>query len=266
MPNYWNPLGNPKYPGYTTCAMGPNWLDLVLTKSPANTMFYNFAHGGATVDGDLPGFNHEDFDFTGQVNDFLKVISKRPYLKWTETNRCVICASSQKKTNIPSIFTVWFGTNDLFGSYNEWDDGASTPPAIFKSYFANINRLVGAGAKRIIIYTMDPVDRTPNFVGNDKQPTARAAAERWNRELLEGLAVSKMMYPAVHFETFDTYSLFELVLDRPTVFGAPNATCHNDDAKSCLWTDQYHPGLAIQKVLGDAAFDKFTQVGFYDTV
>ncbi|KAI1333235.1 hypothetical protein F5Y16DRAFT_407165 [Xylariaceae sp. FL0255] len=45
---------------------------------------------------------------------------------------------------------------------------------------------------------------------------------------------------------------FTTVLSDPTAYGAPDATCYNSDGYSCLWYDNYHPGLVIHEFLGQA--------------
>jgi hypothetical protein len=46
-----NPLGNPTYPGYTATG-GANWIDAAtVTYNHSIVLTYNFAYGGATIDG-----------------------------------------------------------------------------------------------------------------------------------------------------------------------------------------------------------------------
>ena len=33
------------------------------------------------------------------------------------------------------------------------------------------------------------------------------------------------------------------VLNDPTAYGFPDATCINDDGTSCVWWNNYHPGM-----------------------
>jgi phospholipase/lecithinase/hemolysin len=53
-------------------------------------------------------------------------------------------------------------------------------------------------------------------------------------------------------QLFDTTPTFDTVLNNPTAYGAPDATCVNGDGKSCLWADTYHPGLVIHELLAKA--------------
>lgn len=45
---------------------------------------------------------------------------------------------------------------------------------------------------------------------------------------------------------------FYEAINNPTAFGAPNATCYNADGVSCLWFNDYHPGVAIQGLVAKA--------------
>jgi hypothetical protein len=38
------------------------------------------------------------------------------------------------------------------------------------------------------------------------------------------------------------------ILDYPERHGFPNATCINDDGVSCIWWNDYHPGLKYHRL------------------
>lgn len=38
------------------------------------------------------------------------------------------------------------------------------------------------------------------------------------------------------------------VLDAPTTYGFPDATCVNADGATCVWWDDYHPGHKYHKL------------------
>jgi len=48
-------------------------------------------------------------------------------------------------------------------------------------------------------------------------------------------------------------------VDNPTAFGANStgATCFDSDGSTCLWWNNYHPGLAIQKLVGAAVAESW---------
>ena len=63
----------------------------------------------------------------------------------------------------------------------------------------------------------------------------------------------------------DQTPIYSNILDDPKSHGAPNATCYNDDGYSCLWWNNFHPGLAIQSAVGQAVYEALnTRVGGED--
>jgi phospholipase/lecithinase/hemolysin len=48
----------------------------------------------------------------------------------------------------------------------------------------------------------------------------------------------------------DASAAYYEALDDPARFGAPDDMCENLDGKSCLWWNNYHPGMAIHRLLG----------------
>lgn len=43
---------------------------------------------------------------------------------------------------------------------------------------------------------------------------------------------------------------YETAIANPQKYGAPDATCTNEDGVSCLWWNNYHPGIQIHRLLG----------------
>jgi phospholipase/lecithinase/hemolysin len=76
--------------------------------------------------------------------------------------------------------------------------------------------------------------------------------QTYNTKLASRLATFKASHRDVTAQLFDTAPTFKTVLDNPTAYGAPDATCVNGDGRSCLWADTYHPGLVIHELLARA--------------
>lgn len=53
----------------------------------------------------------------------------------------------------------------------------------------------------------------------------------------------------------DTWAPFNKALENPTRYGAPNASCYNADGVSCLWFNDYHPGVEINRLVAAGAAD-----------
>lgn len=105
-------------------------------------------------------------------------------------------------------------------------------------------------------------DRAPAIIYQpaDRVASLRSDIKTYNAQLASRLAAFKAAHPDVAARLFDTTASFTAVLDHPTMYGAPDATCVNGDGKSCLWADTYHPGLVIHERLAQALVGA---VGFF---
>lgn len=74
----------------------------------------------------------------------------------------------------------------------------------------------------------------------------------YNDALASGLANFSSANSGVTAKLIDTSIPFQTAIDNPTAYGAPNATCYNSDGTSCLWYNDYHPGIAINKLVAEA--------------
>lgn len=104
-PNRDNPLGNPSYPGATS-ADGPNYVDfLTTTYNQSFIETFNLGYGGATIDPSLVSspYGYIVQSFRQQVQDeFLPTYASNSGVQWSGSN---------------SLFTVFFGINDVILSY-----------------------------------------------------------------------------------------------------------------------------------------------------
>ena len=98
-------MGNPPYPGYTSCD-GPNYIDfLTNTYNESYIQAYNLAYGGATIDASIvmSGFGPTVRSFTDQVeHEFLRTYVNNSEVPWTASN---------------SLFLIFFGINDVTNSF-----------------------------------------------------------------------------------------------------------------------------------------------------
>jgi hypothetical protein len=128
-PNPENPLGNPAYPG-STSSNGPNYVDfLTTTYNRSYIQAYNLGFGGATVDPSLVASSFGDIvqSFRQQVQEeFLPTYAHNPAVAWTPAH---------------SLFTIFFGINDVILSYAERN--SSLNYAIIKSYEALVHQVSG---------------------------------------------------------------------------------------------------------------------------
>lgn len=50
----------------------------------------------------------------------------------------------------------------------------------------------------------------------------------------------------------DTQAPLNLAIQNPTTYRASSALCYNSDGKTCLWFNDYHPGMAIRNLVAKA--------------
>ncbi len=93
-----------------------------------------------------------------------------------------------------------------------------------------------------------------------QQPEGSRAQEaivikQYNDLIASKLANFTTTNSGVTVKIVDTAVPFNTALGNPKAYGAPNATCYNSDGKSCLWFNDYHPGIAINKLVAAAVAD-----------
>ena len=60
---------------------------------------------------------------------------------------------------------------------------------------------------------------------------------------------------------YDSWSFMTKILDDPTAYGFPNATCIDDDGTSCIWWNNYHPGMKYHLLQAEDMKPKLTKLG-----
>lgn len=97
----------------------------------------------------------------------------------------------------------------------------------------------------------------------DRLNDLRSNITAYNGALGTRLTTFKAANSGVTAQVFNTTPSFQTVLSNPTSYGASSdTTCYNSDGTSCVWYDNYHPGQAIQKLVGQAFVAAFTGTFF----
>lgn len=139
-PNPENPLGNPPYPGSTSCN-GPNYVDfLTTTYNRSYIETYNFGFGGATIDPLLAPSPYGEVvqSFKQQVQyEFLPTYGDKAAVPWSSAD---------------SLFTIFFGINDVIRTQAQQNDNLNYD--IIKSYEALIHQ----------VRSLPPYSSTPNVL------------------------------------------------------------------------------------------------------
>ncbi|KAH8649670.1 hypothetical protein BGZ60DRAFT_422074 [Tricladium varicosporioides] len=245
LPSTSNTIGNPAFPG-ATLAGGINWIGhLTQTYNTSLTLTYNYAVSGATVDSAIVApFVSSATPMTDQVSQFLSPIgpsTKPATAPWTAEN---------------SLFSVFFGINDIQWSYNGTGPRPDVYEKVAKAMEGQVGKLWNVGARRFLIMGVPPFDRTPYHLNNSTatiRTDISSAISIYNSLITSTLTSFQALHPASSFTFVNMTGVFLEALNNPEKYGAgkDGATCLNVDGKSCLWWDFFHPGLAIQKLMAE---------------
>ncbi|KAK3688966.1 putative cellulose-binding GDSL lipase/acylhydrolase [Podospora appendiculata] len=239
-PSAGNPLGNPALPGWTASG-GLNWVGFLASQFNASTLLsYNFAYGGATTNASLvTPYATTVLSFIDQVAQFSSSIASHPsYAPWTAAD---------------TLVGVWMGVNDVGNAW--WQSDLTTLlNSIMDSYFGQLQIIYNAGARNFVLLTVPPIDKTPLMLAETAESRAGEASciAQYNDLIATRLAAFQAKNSGVVARIVDTGVPFNAAINNPTAYGAPNATCDNSDGVSCLWFNNYHPGIAINKIVAAA--------------
>ncbi|KAF5027011.1 hypothetical protein F66182_886 [Fusarium sp. NRRL 66182] len=254
-PSATNPLGNPAFPGRTS-ANGPNWVGhLTATYNASSFLTYNYGASGATLD--ISIVNNNGYDVIQEINDdFL------PY----HTEGKTFASES-------SLFAVWIGINDIANSYLNGDPDVNAD--IFASFRYRIDTLWEAGARNFLLLTVPPLEQAPRITGSSASatriPLIASATQDWNKRVNAFQKRIKYLHPTATVFVYDTYPLFERVMDDPSHYketaiykdttsycsayqnGTPEMDTKLDEcdyaADEYFWLNSFHPTSAMHKLL-----------------
>jgi phospholipase/lecithinase/hemolysin len=243
-----NPLGNPPLPGWTASG-GLDWVGFMVTEFNASLVYsYNLAYGGATTNATIiPPYAPTVLSFIDQVKIFSDNLAAKPsYAPWTASN---------------SVAAVWMGVNDVGNSF--WfEDYQAINGRVLDSYFGQLEILYRAGLRKFVLLSVPPTEKAPAMLGN--VALLKPAIDNYNSILATKLAAFKKGR-SITAKIVDTHRAFNEALNNPAKYGSPDATCYNGDGKSCLWFNDYHPAVQIQRLVGAQVAKTFGE-GFFKCV
>ncbi|WDK22003.1 fungal cellulose binding domain-containing protein [Colletotrichum graminicola] len=236
-PSAQNPLGNPNLPGWTTSG-GLNWVGFLLVQYNASlTYSYNLAYGGATTDASLiTPYAPTVLSFIDQVSEFSRSLASKPaWAPWTAEN---------------TLVGVWMGVNDV-GNAAWGSNREALLVQVLGRYFDQLQILYNAGVRKFVLLSVPPTQKTPLMIANgaDAGGQLSAAIKQYNELIISNLAAFEAENAGVTSWVVDTAPAFDEAINNPTAYGAPDATCYNENGVSCLWFNDYHPGVQIQKLV-----------------
>lgn len=223
------------------------WLGFAATEFNTSLVLgFDYAEYGATTDNSL--VRGATDDLISQVTEFETYAAHdASTVAWTADNTMAI---------------VWMGINDVGNSY--WDGFVTPFDEILDQYFGQLQILYDAGIRYFTLFTVPPFDQAPVFAQQTTQNMdyVRGNITTYNADLVTRLATFESANSGVTGTIFNTTASFYTVLDDPTAYGSPDATCMNADGTSCLWYDTYHPGQAIQKLVAENFVKALTGIFF----
>ncbi|CAI6089525.1 unnamed protein product [Clonostachys chloroleuca] len=252
-PSSKNPLGNPGWPGVTSSG-GKNWVahtltDRLLSKYKNDTLTYNFAVSGATVDRAITGSKPKS-TVTDQVKIWDNNLKNKPsYAKWTSSNAAV---------------GVWIGINDIGSTYMKSNTEEILTKVIDK-YFSHLEHLYNSGVRKFFLIKVPPTNRTP-LMRNRGSATVKNVTEAvtfYNNYLDKKTTKWRGHHSDLKVKLVETHAAFNTALDNPTKYGSKDNKCTNSDGRTCLWKDGYHPGIEIQKLIGFQVKDALRDIGIW---
>lgn len=86
--------------------------------------------------------------------------------------------------------------------------------------------------------------------GPESNAKVAAAVKLYNEILEKNFQKFKMAHPDVQAWLVRPSKSYETAIANPQEYGAPDAICTNEDGVSCLWWNNYHPGIQIHHLLG----------------
>lgn len=239
-PSASNPEGNPPMPGWTTSG-GLNWIgNLISNLNTSLILSYNFAYGGATTSASLvEPYESTVLNFDNQTAEFLGSIASHPSsAPWTAGN---------------TLVGVWIGVNDVGNMYYQSNE-ATLVGEIMAKYFSLLQQIYNTGARNFVLLSVPPIDKSPLMLGQSAsaQQLEASVITQYNDALASNLASFLQSHPGAVGKIVDTGAAFNKVINNPTAYGAADATCYNSDGVSCVWWNNYHPALAVHKVVAEA--------------
>ncbi|KAM0218116.1 hypothetical protein ACHAPQ_004431 [Fusarium lateritium] len=248
-PSASNPIGNPPFPGWTA-AGGANWVgDMVTEQNNSLVLSYNFAYGGATVDANIvKPYQDTVLTMVDQVNQFSNSIGKKPTtVPWTAKN---------------TVVGVWMGVNDVGNSFY-LSNAAEVAEKAVARYFELLQILYNAGLRKFVLLSVPPTELTPLMISQGAESNAMLVKSitNYNSQIATRLKAFKKN-SGVKAIVVDTSVAFKKAIKSPQNYGAPDAVCYNADGKSCLWFNDYHPGIAINKLVAEDVASALEANGF----
>lgn len=229
---------------------GPTWVEYLAKQN--HLPVYNWAVGGAASNQQklvIPGLLE-------QVDSWLIYMKK---------------AQNYQPEN--SLFTVWIGANDLV-TYNQGVDG------LIANQTKALNRLVSAGAKKVLVLNLPDITRAPEFAYRKDGDKIKRQIDDYNTRIKQVVDEINSSYSKPPVNIFDLATLFTDMLDNPARYQvsetkmacldihAPSSlnyinampvSVHCTNADTYVFWDLLHPTTNTHRLLAEHVTDYLKQ-------
>ncbi|GAA5849297.1 hypothetical protein JCM3766R1_001639 [Sporobolomyces carnicolor] len=261
-----------------TTSGGYNWVQFLAYSQPKlATSYYDLAYSGATTNNSVVASNVPCF--IDQANIWRDWFAKPDSeVKWRSNS---------------TLFTVWFGINDVGFATVSNQNSTEQRPLIFATYWNVIDMLYAHGARNILLLGVPPTNRSP-FVQSTNEVIVSIFEDYiagYNAHLYEFAQSLSQKYKDMNVALFDTQGLFNAILDQPELYGFKDSTsfCNqyswstnkpNDSQEICryplaqyVWYNSYHPSWTVHRLLAsmlaapvaESSFEEITTTLFVPT-
>ncbi|CAG8591453.1 14154_t:CDS:2 [Ambispora leptoticha] len=235
---------------------GPTWVEVM--SNQLGTTVEDYAYGGATTDNNIIPSNLTITDDQGKKNHVPSLADQvKEYLPNVSTTL----------HRFQTTYFIWIGGNDYQQILNNYNTSTVTPQILIDSLKQSVNLLEGAGAHKILILNIPPLDRTPRYInrnGSDMEHVKSMISEH-NQRLVEMTRNYTRQSASLVVKVFDVYNLTMEVIGDPRSFGFTNvddpcvvidgdgkrevSRCVNAD--EYLFWDEIHPTAKAHQLLAD---------------
>ena len=167
-----------------------------------------------------------------------------------------------------ALYVVWAGGNDLFN-----DRSAANVTATAGRLTTQVERLVRAGAKNVIVPNVPPLGSIPNYSGQpQKAAELNAASASYRDQLNSNLDTlqARLATDGIPFSLYrlDVYNLFLQLVATPSTYGFTNVTQSAQGqpvpVNNYLFWDSIHPTTAGHRQIAIAAYELLTHPAFFN--
>jgi uncharacterized protein (TIGR03437 family) len=175
-------------------------------------------------------------------HDATYTLGSETAIPWT-TDQLDLFMQQNPKPPANALYVFWCGANDILNNASTASTAASTAVSNIQ---ADINTLAAAGAQYFLWVDMPPLGKIPESINSSNSASLDAASVTFNTAWSSAITQLKSAHPGITIIPIDSYALFELLIQNPSLYGFANVTQPAQGQASVnpntyLFWDQLHP-------------------------